>query len=94
MKIQYNEIERVSGEMLGYVSNMENKLRSFRATTEGFAESMQDDISQSAIALVQEIAAQVKQLRTSIENGVTIVGNAMMVLDDDEENISGEINSL
>jgi hypothetical protein len=94
MKIQYNDIERISQEMLGYVSNIEGKLTSFRKRTEGFAESMQDEISQSAIALVQEISAQVKQLRTSIENGVTIVGNAMEVLDDDEENISGEINSL
>ena len=94
MKIQYNDIERITAEMLGYVSNMEERLKSFKKETEGFAEVMQDAISESAIALVEEIADRVKQLRTSIENSTTIVGNAMNILDNDEEDISREIGRL
>ena len=94
MKINYQEVKRMSEEMLGYVSSMELLLEGFKKRTGSFAEEMQDDISDQAIQLVETLSAEVRLLRESIQNGARIVVDGAEKLNATEKRRSGEIGRI
>ena len=94
MKINYQEVKRLSEEMLGYVSSMEQFLDNFKLRTGSFAGEMQDEISDQAIQLVETLASEVRKLREAIQNGASIVVDGAQKLNDTERKKSGEIGRI
>lgn len=94
MKINYQEVKRLSEEMLGYVSSMEQFLDGFKLRTGSFAGEMQDEISDQAIQLVETLASEVRKLREAIQNGASIVVDGAQKLNDTERKRSGEIGRI
>ena len=94
MKIKYQEVKRVSNEMLGYVSNMERILAGFKNRTANFTGEMQDQISEQAVELVNVLAEEVKKLRAAIEKGAQTVVTGTERLNATEKKRSGEIGRI
>lgn len=94
MKINYQDVKRLSEEMLGYVSSMEMFLDGFKKRTASFADEMQDDISDQAIQLVETLADEVRRLREAIQTGASIVIDGAEKLNATEKRRSGEIGRI
>ena len=94
MKIKYQEVKRISGEMLGYVSNMERELAGFKNRTATFSGEMQDQISEQAVELVNALAEEVKKLREAIERGAQTVVEGTEKLNATEKKRAGEIGRI
>lgn len=94
MKIRYQDIKRLSNEMLGNVANMERYLMDFKKRTQSFASVIQDSISEQAIALVEELTRTVKDLRSAIEKGASTVLEGAEKLGMTEKRRSGDIGRI
>jgi adenylosuccinate synthase len=94
MKINYQEVKRLSEEMLSYVSNMEMFLDGFKKRTGAYADEMQDEISDQAIMLVETLSDEARRLREAIQNGASIVIDGAEKLNATEKRRSGEIGRI
>ena len=94
MKIRYQEVERISRDMLLSVSRMESHLVTLKKKTEIFAPKLQDEISGSALSLIAELSVQIKGLRNTIENKAEIVEDASKRLERLENMMSKEIGKI